>query len=180
MRTCSHTLDDKVKNTTVTKIDTVYRIITKINTVYKPGVTKYIPADTVYKSIPIDTTAVIKDYFAKIYYEDTIKLDSYGYILIKDTISQNRILTRSSITNIIVPTIDKTITNTIYPPLKNQVYFGFDLMGNKTNPINYFGLALSLKTKKEGLYNIGAGLTSNEGTTLKFGIQWKIKLKQTN
>lgn len=173
MRSCSPTPTPPKPPNSTTRIDTVWTK-GKDSIVYKPIIKKYIVRDTVYKDI--DTLAVLKDYFAKVVYEDTIRLDTFGYVLIKDTISENRVQSRTSVANYRFPTITKTITNNITIPPKNQIYIGFDIIGNKAQPINYFGPSVLLKTKKDQIYTIGAGLTP-DGLGGKFGTLWKIKIK---
>ena len=75
----------------ITKYDTV---ITKKEVVkYKKG--QQIPykvIDTILQTnIVHDTIKIISDYSRVYAYSDTIKLDSNGYVFIKDTISQNKI-----------------------------------------------------------------------------------------
>jgi hypothetical protein len=162
---------------TVIKTDTIWKV-TKGDTLYVPGVTKYLPGKIQYINSKIDTTEIIKDFFSKVYYGDTIKLDNYGFILVKDTITQNRILSRNIEYNYKFPTIEKTITNNITSPPKNQFYIGLELGGSKLQPINYLGANLLLKTKKDKLYNIGAGVMPNTGIEYKIGTAWKIKIKK--
>ena len=68
------------------EIDTFYRVETQ--TLYKKGkdivheveVVKEIPAN-------VDTGAILKDYYARVFYKDTFKLkDTLGFIVINDTI----------------------------------------------------------------------------------------------
>ena len=43
----------------------------------------------------VDTSAILNDYYSKYYYEDTLSLDTLGYVLVKDTISRNNITSRN-------------------------------------------------------------------------------------
>ena len=61
---------------------------------------------------PIDTLSILKDYYAKYFYTDTIKVDSLGFIVINDTVTRNLISKRDVQSNIFIPTT--TITNTTY------------------------------------------------------------------
>lgn len=158
----------------VVKIDTFWRE-KKGDVVYKPGITKIIPGEIQFVNGKVDTLAILKDYFAKVLYSDTIKIDTFGYVLIKDTISENRIKHRELVYNYKLPIIKETITNTI--TTRNQFYFGIDMYGTKPQPINYFGINLTLKNKKDRMYSIGAGITPG-GIGYKVGIAWKIKIKK--
>src|SRR6056300_104129 len=54
---------------------------------------------TEYDTIPrdIDTVAILKDYYARYFYTDTLTLDTLGYVVLNDTITKNSILNRSFI-----------------------------------------------------------------------------------
>ena len=75
------------------KIDTVF--VETVKTEYRRGkdievvveVPTYIPAD-------VDTLFILKDYYSKRIYSDTLRIDSLGYVAIRDTISQNQIVGR--------------------------------------------------------------------------------------
>lgn len=176
LRSCSPNpkLDCPEITKQVIKIDTVWTV-RKSDTIYIPGPIKIIPGKIQYINNKIDTTEIINDFFSKIYYGDTIKLDTYGFIIVKDTITQNRILSRNLEFNYKFPTIEKTITNNITIPPRNQFYVGLEIGGSKSQPINYLGVNLLLKTKKDKLYNIGAGVIPNIGIEYKIGTAWKIK-----
>jgi len=74
-------------------VDTVF--VETVKTEYRRGkdiqviveVPTYIPAD-------VDTLSILKDYYSKRIYSDTLRIDSLGYVAIRDTISQNRIVGR--------------------------------------------------------------------------------------
>ena len=173
MRSCAPGIPDP-DVVTVTKTDTVW-IKGKDSIVYKPGIVKILPGKTIYKDV--DTTAILKDYFSKVVYEDTIKLDTFGYVLIKDTITQNRVQDRTTIKDYKFPVVTKTTTNTITLPPKTQVYVGFDIVGSQSQLINYFGPSVLLKTKKDQMYTGGVGVTPG-GWGGKLGMLWKVKIKQ--
>jgi len=159
----------------VTTIDTLL-VPGKDSIVYKPKPYKVIYRDTIEIPSKVDTSAILKDYFAKVSYNDTIKVGEYGYILLQDTITENRIASRQKIDKFSIPVITTTTTIT-NPPLKTtQLYIGPEIAGNATYPINYFGGNIVLKTKQDQMYNAGIGI-SNGGTIFKIGMAWKIKIK---
>lgn len=179
MRSCgpSTNCPDGGKPIVVTKIDTVFVTKEIPKTVYVPGVTVTIPGPTTYKDI--DTLAILQDFYSKRIYEDTIKLDTFGYVLVKDTISQNKIISRETQGEYIFPTITKTTTITIPPKPKNQVYIGFDIMGSIKQPINYFGPSIMYKNKMDKVTEIGIGYDPYDNQAVgKFGMKWKIRLKK--
>ncbi len=171
MRTCQPSPEPQ-KPTIVTKIDTVFveKQIEKL--VYVPGPIKFIPGKTEYKDV--DTTAILADYFGKRVYRDSVNIDTIGYVVINDTISENRILSRETFGVYNFPTITKTITTTLPPIYKAKFFIGFDLEGNKVQPISYFGPNATLVTKKDKLYSIGVGYGPSQQLNYKFGMGFKI------
>lgn len=145
--------------------------------VTRPG--KVIHKDSIiYIEIPPcdDTMAMLKDYFAKKIYSDTLKLkDSLGYISVLDTINQNSILYRTW-----NPHINKmVVSDTIYlsPVAKTQWYVGGLIGAHKPNT-TMAGVSLLIKNKKDQLYGVNAGYTSNLNLFVQGTMLWKIKLKR--
>lgn len=172
MRTCEKPAPVQDKPTVVTKTDTIY--VTKIipTKIYVPPVVHYI---YVPQEVPakVDTQAILKDYFTKKVYEDTIKIDSIGYVVVKDTLFKNQILTRETKGNYSYPVVTKTTTITLPPVYRNQVYGGLTLNG----PVVGIGPQLILKTKGDKLFQIGASL-SPSGINYNLGLGWKIRLRK--
>ena len=162
----SHPTEPTIITDTIVRYDTVR--IEKINYVPK-WKTKYI---TKVDTIPsdIDTLAILKDYYAKYFYTDTLHIDTLGYAVINDTISLNSILSRDIKTNILIPT--STITNTIYIN-KNEFYWGLSVYGRK-NQISHLGGELLFKNKKHQVYGLGLGVNQNFKPVLGFKLYWKI------
>lgn len=133
------------------------------DTIIKPGKPPapekiYVERDPLIIVEPVDTTAILQDYFARAFYRDTL-LTQYGTVAIEDTISQNRIQARRWATNFTIPTITKTVTLEAKP--RSQLYAGFSgLFGQQAIGAE---INLSLKTKRDQFYEAGAGL---------FGANW--------
>jgi len=124
-------------------------------------------------NIPIDTAAVIDDYFTKKYYEDIQPIDSLGTVKIMDTVFGNEIIARQLQFDYELPVVTNTIT-ALAPP-KTQMYIGGGL-----GTSNIYGSVL-LKTKKDKLFgiNVGAVNMNNVATPYIGGaIYWKIKLRR--
>jgi hypothetical protein len=117
---------------------------------------------------------LIELYSMKNIYNDSIKIDTFGYVNVTDTVQENKLLGRSFITNIVIPEKTVTITNTIYPKPIRQFYIGGGISGNRTSPINSINAGLLYKDRRDRIFGIGA---SYDGQ-INFGIQsyWKIKL----
>jgi|688.fasta_scaffold28975_7 hypothetical protein len=157
-------------------VDTI--IVPKIQIEYRPGKTIY-KERPIFVSMPreVDTAFILKDYYSKVVYKDTLKLkDSLGYISVIDTISENKIKGRvwnSQVNQIIIK--DTKIVKEI--PV-NQLYIGGVAGFDRVNIVNYVGPTLTLKTKKDKLYSLGVGYGTNKQISIQGGIFWKIKLKK--
>jgi hypothetical protein len=100
--------------------------------------------DTISVSTPVDTMAILKEYFAKHIYKDTISIQD-GTIAITDTISKNAIFGRSvsaSITHKIIKEVREI--RIPYQP-KGELYIG----GNATTK-GTLGAGLIYKTPYKG------------------------------
>jgi hypothetical protein len=167
-------------------IDTQYVPVTQ--TVTKKGkdiyhdTTIYVPIPT---DKPIDTLSILKDFFAKNVYKDTLKLkDSLGYVTVTDTIQKNNILSRTWKSNVNKITI-KELTIVKELP-KTQVFWGFNGGFNKKDVVANLGTGLLVKTKTDKIYQVGLGISNSvngsNGTTgtlspyINGGIYWKIQL----
>ena len=167
-RSCSST--PKEDPQVITKIETKYDTVTINTTSYIPKwKTKVITKIDTF-SLPIDTSLILKDYYAKYHYSDTLKIDSIGYAVINDTITQNKILGRDIKTNLLIPT--KTITETIYLN-KRELYWGVGLGGN-TNQINYLGGELIYRNKNKQAYGFGLGINQDFQPIITGRMYWKI------
>ena len=170
MRSCNGN-STPVEPTVITKIETKYDTIKKEVPVYIP---KYIAKveyirDTILEKEPVDTLAILKDYFATYVYKDEQKLDSLNLTII-DSISQNKIFARTISYDLIYPTT--TITKEIY--LNNrELYWGLNLNGTSSQ-LNYFGGGLLYKTKKKQIYGLGIGFDQNLQPVLSGSLYWKI------
>ena len=144
----------KQRNTVTTTIDTV--TVTKEFTKFTKG--DKIPfkiLDTIYKQ-SYDTTYIIKDYQQAKEYTDSIKQDSNLFV-IKDTISQNRIIGRSFQAKIQEKTI--TITNNIQAKPKSALYIGFRSDISQDYSKVEHNISLSFKTRQRGLFSVGYGMS---------------------
>jgi hypothetical protein len=132
--------------------------------------------NTVEKQIPvkIDTLAILKDYYAKRYYQDTVRT-KFGYIVMKDTITENKIVARKHVDSLSLP----VVTNTVQIPIKirNQVYAGILFQGGKENFLSGAGAGLMLKTKSDKVYQIAALQNFNGGQIYQVSTFFKISFK---
>jgi hypothetical protein len=165
-------------------IDTVEVIKTKIVTKKGADIYHETIKEVIIPTI-VDTAALLKDYFAKNIYNDTLHLpDSLGYVFLTDTITQNKIEGRTFNASVKQRTIKETTIVKELP--KMQVYFGFNGGFNKVDVVSHIGTGVLVKTKKDKIYQINAGVANRttDGTNgtlspyIEAGVYWKIKLKK--
>jgi hypothetical protein len=155
------------------EIDTVDIIKTKVIT--KQGKDIYHDT-TIFVQVPmnVDTLEIIKMYFAKNVYKDTLRLpDSLGYVVLLDTISKNTIESRMFTANVKQRTIKETTIVKELP--KTKIFWGVGASFDKVNFVNNIQVNLLLNTKCDKLYNIGAGVDINKTPFVNASIYWKIK-----
>jgi hypothetical protein len=119
---------------------------------------------------PIDTMSILRDYYAKYFYTDTIKVDSLGFIVINDTVTRNLISKRDVQSNIFIPTT--TITNTTYL-YKRELFWGASISGNQEQ-IQSINGELMYVNKKRNAYGFGVGVDQNFQPIFTGRLYWKI------
>jgi hypothetical protein len=166
------------------EIDTIDIVKTKIVT--KKGEDIY--HETIKEvTIPavVDTLALLKDYYSKVLYKDTLHLpDSLGTIAMIDTITQNKILGRTFNASVKQRTIKETTIVKELP--KTKVFYGFEGGFNKADVVSHLGFGTLINTKSDKIYHLGLGVANRttDGTSGKLspyiggGVYWKIKLKK--
>jgi hypothetical protein len=165
--------------------DTVW-IVKDSLIVSKPQVTKtiqieshdtiinhYIP-DTNYAKLVVQYQEVVNQLLAKNIMQDSIRIDTNGYVKITDTVQKNLIVGRGTQVNIKYPVIKETVT---IPAKKvTQLYVGGVFQTNLVN--QQVGAGALLKTRNDFLF--GGSLSVNTYGDLMYGVQsyWKLKLKK--
>jgi len=172
------TIKDIFKNEpimdTVTTIEYKYDTINNVSTIYTPEWKDRVVIDIdsfiVNQSQPIDTMALLTDYYSKYYYQDTVAVDTFGYVTINDTISQNKIESRQTTSTIRIPT--KIVTNSIFID-KRELYLGSSLSGNRG--FMMMNGEVLVRTKKRKIYGIGIGLDNEINPTFTAKLYWRIR-----
>jgi hypothetical protein len=168
------------------EIDTVDIVKTKIVT--KKGEDIYhetiVEKEVIIPAV-IDTAALLKDYYSKVLYKDTLILpDSLGTVSVIDTITQNKILGRTFNANVKQRTIKETMIVKELP--KTKIFYGLEGGFNKADFVSSVGAGVLINTKKDKIYQLGLGVNNqttdgiNGGFTpyIRGGVYWKIKLKK--
>ena len=168
MRGCSGTpasTEPRVERDTIVE----YVTIEKEYPVYVPKVKYVTKVDIDTFSTPIDTSAILADYYAIRTYEDTQVLDSLD-LTITDTVSQNQIVGRKIAYNFTYPR--KTIKETVYIN-QRELYFGLRGIGN-LDQISYLGGEMLYRTKKKQVYSFGVGVDQNLVPVISLSMYWKL------
>ena len=119
---------------------------------------------------PIDTSLVLTDYYSKYYYEDTLTIDTMGFVYVKDTVTQNKIVSRNLQYHLEIPKI--TIEKTTFIN-EREFYVGPTVIGNRSG-LNNVGTEILMRTKKSQLYSVGVGINAELQPTISGGIYWKL------
>ncbi len=154
--------------------DTVYQ--QKTFTKYKKGddIQSYIILTDTVEHIVHDTVKVLNDYFAIKAYVDTIKKDSNTFV-ITDTISQNKILSRSFTANLTEKTI---VTKQLYVEKpKNTLYLGFRGDFRPSDGLQVVSPSLMLNAKNKALIGLSLDLYKNYGIGYSGSLYLKIGKK---
>ena len=135
-------------------------------------INNYLP-DTNYQKLVIQYQEVVNQLLAKNIHQDSIRIDTNGYVKIVDTVQKNMIVGRSTRVNIKYPVIKETVT---IPQKKvTQLYVGGVFQTNFKN--QQIGASALLKTRNDFLF--GASLSINTYGDPMYGVGtfWKLKLK---
>jgi len=171
LRECKNGKEPEPEIERIVKIETKYDTIVKNIPTYIPEYRTRVVTKTIHDTVKltIDTASILEDYFATYAYIDTVDADSIDLIIF-DTISQNKILSRSIDYSLIYPTTTITKEKIIN---KREFYIGFGLYGNKSQ-INYLGSEFMLRTKKKQAYGIGIGVNNELKPVGGFKMYWKL------
>ena len=168
------------------EIDTVEVVKTKVVT--KKGEDIYhetiVEKEVIIPTI-VDTAALLKEFFAKNIYKDTLNLpDSLGTVSLIDTITQNKILGRTFNASVKQRTIKETLIVKELP--KTKVFYGFEGGFNKADVVSHLGFGVLINTKQDKIFHLGIGAANRvtDGTNgalapyIGGGVYWKLKFKK--
>jgi hypothetical protein len=143
---------------------------------------EYQPDTSSIAALRAQFNALVEKHTQQVVYSETIPIDTMGYFKINDTISENKIASRSYEYDI----KEKIITTTITQPYKprNQVYAGFGVESSVASPgFRQFQLGLQFKNKQDVALGIAGTYTlPNKKFTPQpdgFGVQLSLYKKIT-
>lgn len=153
----------------VRKVPKPYEVIVEIAS--KPEML----ADTNYARLKEQYNALLQLYINKFAYNDTIRVGSYGYIALLDTVKENKIVYRRTRDNFDIPVVKETKTITKYAPPTRNLFIGGGIVVNNTIGIRGAEAGMIFKTKKDQLYNVKASVDL-DGKVM-YGVGYYHKLK---
>jgi hypothetical protein len=145
-----------------------------VNVYHDSLIKEYVP-DTNYAKLVKQYTELAERFLSLNIHQDSIRIDSIGFVRITDTVSHNLITGRKTSYKFSYPTIKETIT--IPEEKKGQVYFGFGVGGQNKDLLKSVNINLLYKNKKDVMF--GPSVSLDQDGTVEYGVQafWKIKLK---
>ena len=161
---------DPVEPEVIVTIETKWDTVEVTQTQYVPKWKTKVVTEEVLIPADIDTMSILKDYYARYFYTDTLNLDTLGYLVLNDTITKNSILNRSFTSKIQIPTT--TITKEIYLN-KREFYWGLGVHG-RPDQLNYVGGEFMYRTKNKQVYGLGVGLNQDLQPVFGGRMFWKI------
>jgi hypothetical protein len=135
--------------------------------------------------VQVDTAAILQSFYVTNSFIDTIKLNNnQGFVYLNQDVSENKIASRKWLATIKPKIVREPAPEP--PPIKNQVFFGINGAISREDWVNSLGMGVILKTKKDHLYQLGAGVANRtvDGVSGEFrpflsgGVYWKIKVKK--
>jgi hypothetical protein len=135
--------------------------------------------------VQVDTAEILKDFYAKILLNDTIKLNNnQGFIYLSDSISKNNIISRKWTASIKPKIVREPAPEP--PKIRNQLFIGVNGAWSEKDWVNSLGSSVLFKTKDDKVFQVGVGVANRtfDGYSGGFipyingGVYWKIKFKK--
>ncbi len=165
-----HDTSWQVHDSIVEKTKVVYKEI-RVDVMSKP---EMLP-DTNYARLKEQYMALLQLYMNKLVYSDTIRVGTYGYIAVLDTINENKLKYRRTRDNYSIPIVKETKTITTYSPPTRNLFVGGGVLVNNALGVRGAEAGLLLKTKKDQLYNIKASVDIDGNVMYGAGYYYKLK-----
>lgn len=131
-------------------------------------------ADTNYAILKMQFDTLVKNHTVLTIYNDSVKLDTIGYVSVKDSVRENKIIGRSWQYNYKIPYVTKTVTVTNYSKPKTQLYVGGSINATQDLGLHSADAGLILKTKSDKIYGLKVGSDISGNLLYGFQMYWKI------
>ena len=184
MRTCTPKCPELPQENPGVRVDTTYKYIThtETRTVTKVKTdTQYIKEpwmvpDTNYAALKKQFEDLVEKYASKNIYQDTVYIDSIGFVVLTDTVRKNMLAERMYNHKYKIPTI--TVTKTIPLPPKRQLYFGGGIGATYPIAISNVQAGVLFKNKKDQIFGLSVGLDNRGVLTYGLSSYWKLSFKR--
>jgi hypothetical protein len=114
------------------------------------------------KPTALDTISILQQYYPKNIFTDILVLDKgQGKVTITDTISHNRLASRSWTADIKPRLIRETIE--VAPPVIREFYLGPEASTNFSSVNNWYSLSLLVKNKSNHIIRFSGGINMRDG-----------------
>lgn len=114
--------------------------------------------DTNYATLKRQYEALLQLYLNQKFYSDTLRISTFGYILVQDSVRENKLTNRRTRENYKIPIVKETKTITQYSPPTRSLYVGAGVMANNSLGIRGAEAGMIYKTKKDKLYQISTSI----------------------
>jgi hypothetical protein len=114
--------------------------------------------DTNYDNLKRQYMALLQLYLNQKFYSDTLRISTFGYILVQDSVRENKLTNRRTRENYEIPIVKETKTITKYAPPTRNIYVGAGVMANNSLGIRGAQAGLIYKNKKDKLYQISTSV----------------------
>jgi hypothetical protein len=147
----------------VTQIKYVPKRIIKRKIVRVPVVKiEYKLVEVPTKPTALDTVSILQAYYPKNAFKDVLVLpEKQGKVTITDTISHNRLASRSWVADI-TPRVVKEVVEVPAPKIR-EYYLGPEFSTNFRSINNWYSLNLLVKNKSNHIIKIGGGVNMRDG-----------------
>lgn len=167
-----------IHDTVTERYDSIVYSKPVVKNIYVPkitSITTYIK-DTTGHISPEAYSALATNYYSKVLYADTLRIDTLGYVSVADSVTKNSISGRTYNYHLHAATVVNNITTekTTIIPQKFQIYAGGAIMGNNKSLVNGFSIGLIIKTKKDKTYEFKVIQPFSGVTSYSLGTYWKI------
>ena len=142
------------------------------DTTYLPGDSIYMP-DTSYAGLLKQYKELFKYYTMRVVYKDTIAVDTFGNIVIIDTVNCNQLQQRIIKHDYKIPITTMTKYETT-----RQLYFGGGIAVDYPIGFNNIHAGFMYKDKKDRVFGLSAGVTPELKPFFSIDTYWKIKLRK--
>ena len=156
-----------IKKTEVHNVPVYY-----FDTTYLPGDPIYMP-DTSYAGLLKQYKELFEYYTMRVVYKDTIAVDTFGNIVIIDTVNCNQLQPRVIKHDYKIP-----ITTITKYETTRQLYFGGGIAIDYPIGFNNIHAGFMYKDKKDRVFGLSAGVTPELKPFFSIDTYWKIKLRK--